>query len=802
MGGNFKILILVAFCGVILVYNTNYMNFERNITKDLNVPQKEAFSNKKENLDLVKEILQENFGQEKIPKDLVLEMIGIRNQIKDNIDKENFIEELDITIDDKIKKLMLDISNSDVNKEDIKEIREIEGGGLLVVSNNGEEVILDNQEEGLLNSLRLYFDSYRLAHNANKFRSNVTDMRSKIVKDNLDGKTNFYSEKDKKEEVFVGLQEKYKEAGFSDKEIKELIKICDLQDLDDLPVHEIKIMSKIQGIFSKFMGGDKTKYIGLSAALMVPAFIQGYAPMLFADAFKDNTTDINQIILFSVASVGGAGLSTLIQKYYKDFINQNYKKEGGVSEFAAKNLTEMPPDETKKFGLETVKYRTSAGRNSYENVLNTFSFNVLPTVTTLTTSAVMLYEKSPMLAGGTILASGITIALDKYFQKVGKFWEKERGAERTSEQIAKKLDEQLNAHMEVILAGEKEKFFNEIKDFLEKEKIAQSDKHFFRVMEEAYFQFSSYINLTLVGVASLLAGGTPDKTIAAVLYSSNFNNGIQNLLSSKRNLLRSLRNIMQMELMFNGCAKEEELKEKDRIGISQTENSDIVLKDVNVEMDNKKILDSISLEIPSGSLAYLEGASGAGKTTLMKIISGYYYPNSGEVKFGGLNVKNIKKTGDDSIYNKIAYLSQFPYLFDDTLKNNLTFGLKKDIDTAEIIQTLKEVGLYERFGKNIDEKLFGGAGDSGKTSGGETSRIGLARVLLKIRNNDSKLIFLDEPTASVDKDTKKDIAEIINTEKSKRPDTTFIVISHDEKFVEMLNCNIKIKMEKGKILES
>lgn len=777
------------------------MNFEKNTIKDLKISQKEAFADKKENLDLVKGILQERFGHEKMPKDLVLEMVSIRQQIKDEIDKENFVEDLDDLTDDRIKMLMFEIYNPESKKEEVKQIIENENGDVEVSYENGKKEILDKNETELLGSLRLYFDSYRLAHNANKFRSNVDEVKSEIIKNNKDRKINFYSEKEKQEELISGLQEKYEQAGFSEKELKELIKICDLKDLKDLPIHEIKIMSKIQDIFSRFMGGDKTKYVGLSAALMVPAFIQGYAPMLFADAFKNNTTDINQIILFSVASVGGAGLSVLIQKYYKDFINKNYQKEGGVSEFTAKNLTEMPPDETKKFGLETVKHRASEGRNSYENVLNTFSFDVLPAITTLTTSAVMLYEKSPILAGGTVLASGITIALDKYFQKVGKFWEKERGAERTSEQMAKKLDEQLNAHMEVILAGEKERFFNEIKEFIEKEKIAQSNKGFFKVLEDAYFRFANSINLTLLGVASLLAGGTPDKTIAAVLYSGNFNRGIQDLLSSKRSLLRSLRNVMQMELMFNGYAKEEEGKEKNRIGVDQVKNSDISLKNVNVELDNKKILNDVNLDIPSGSMAYLEGASGAGKTTLMKIISGYYHPSSGEVKFGGVDVENIKKTGEESIYNKIAYLSQFPYLFDDSLKNNLKFGLGKEVENDKIIEALKDVGLYERFGKNLEEKLFSGSGDSGKTSGGETSRIGLARVLLKIRNSDSKLVFLDEPTASVDKATKKDIAEIINNEKAKRPETTFIVISHDEKFVEMLNCDIQVRMEKGKILE-
>jgi ABC-type transport system involved in cytochrome bd biosynthesis fused ATPase/permease subunit len=130
----------------------------------------------------------------------------------------------------------------------------------------------------------------------------------------------------------------------------------------------------------------------------------------------------------------------------------------------------------------------------------------------------------------------------------------------------------------------------------------------------------------------------------------------------------------------------------------------------------------------------------------------------------------------------------------------LKFGLKTEIKDEQIMETLNEVGLSKRF-NNLDEKIFGGSGDAGKTSGGETSRIGLARVLLKIRSSDSKLVFLDEPTASVDQDTKQDIAEIINNEKAKRPETTFIVISHDEKFVEMLDCSIRVEMERGKIIE-
>ncbi|MCK9186920.1 ABC transporter ATP-binding protein/permease [Candidatus Gracilibacteria bacterium] len=753
------------------------MNLEKKTIKELKTPQKEAFTEKREDLELVKQLLEEKFGQERLPKDLVLEMVNIRKEIRNEIENENFVAELDEIIDSRIKLLVAKICHLDFE----------------------DEQELDQNQRELLSSLRLYFDSYRLAHNAGKFRSNVDEIKAKIIKDSGDRKTNFYSEKDKQEELIAGLKEKYENAGFSEEEFKQLVEICDLKDLENLPIHEIKMMGKIKDIFSRFMQGDKTKYVGLSAALMVPAFIQGYAPMLFADAFKSSHVDIKQIILYALASSTGAGLSVLTQKHYKDFINKNYQKEGGISEFTANNLTEFPPDEIQKFGQETVKQRARRGRDSYEDVLNAFSFDILPAITTLTTSAVVLYEKSPILAGGTILASGITIVLEKYFQKVGKFWEKERDSERTSEQMAQRLNEQLNAHMEIILAGEKEKFFHEIKEFIEKEKLAQSSRAFFDVLQNAFFRFSGAINFTLAGVASLLAGGSPDKAVAAILYSGNFNQGIQDLLSTKKMLLRSLRNIMQMELMFNGYAEEENEKEKSRIGVNQIESGDINLKDVNVELDGKQILSGVNLDIPTGSMAYLEGASGAGKTTLMKIISGYYRPTSGEVKFGGVEVENIKKTGEQSIYNKIAYLSQFPYLFEESLKNNLKFGQGKEITDDKIKEVLRDVGLGERF-RDLNEKLFGGLGDSGKTSGGETSRIGLARVLLKIRNSDCRLVFLDEPTASVDEATKKDIADVINKEKAKRPETTFIVISHDKQFVEMLSCDVKIKMDKGKII--
>ena len=333
---------------------------------------------------------------------------------------------------------------------------------------------------------------------------------------------------------------------------------------------------------------------------------------------------------------------------------------------------------------------------------------------------------------------------------------------------------------------------------LASERVAVSDKEFMQVVRDKISESTGMLNFIIAAITTYIAGGSADKFIASLVYSGHFNEGVSKILNAKHGLLSSLRDIVQMEVMFNGYAEEEREKEKGRIGMSGLPNHNISLKDVSVEFEKKKILDGISLEILSGSLVSLEGISGSGKTTLMKVMAGYYKPTEGAVEIGGTDMDGVKKSGSDSVYSKIAYLSQFPYILEDSVRNNLTFGISGDVTDGEIREVLKEVGLQERF-PHFKEKLTGGRGDMGTTSGGETSRIGLARVILKMRKNASRIVFLDEPTASVDEETAAEIAQIINAEKRKHPDVTFISISHDKNFRDMLDTTQVVKIRKGKV---
>jgi ABC-type multidrug transport system fused ATPase/permease subunit len=780
---------------------------EKGIDK-LSTTTQDNVNERNETLSNLKLLFREFFGTEKLPDDLVREFGEIKHQIREEVSGREYLDNLE-EFNETLKLLVLKIAK-------YKEIQAgiISTDNLLGIDTNekGElkysfddeitkEIILDNSEKELLSQLHLYFDSCRIAYNGNRFKSNIENIKDSIVEDNKSRKLNFYNESEKQSEVVNRLERKYKDIGLTRDELGELAKMCDLEKLDALEVNKIGLKSglrKIRNIFDRFLNGDKTKYIALSVALLVPAGLEGWAPNFMAEAFKGNSIEVTQIAIYALLSSGAIISSSIIEKYFKDFLNKSYNKEGGVGEKIADDLKEFPADEIKKFGIETVKNRVSNAKESYGDLLKTISFDIAPAITSSTISALMLYDRSPALAAGTAVSTGMMIALDKYFYKKSKFWEKQNRAQQKSEESREKIDEQLSAHMEIILSGEKDKFKERIHTILNDERISSEEKNFLKNIQQKYFTFASVLNSVIVSAAAAIANGSADKFVAGLIYSQRLAQNIGDLFRSKMKILNSLRDIEEMEKMFNGYSEEEVEKEKNRIGINEVKNNDIDLKNVSLNFKKESLFQNANLHIPAGSMVRLSGDSGAGKTTLIKIITGYYKPTEGQVDLGNTDIENIKKSGDNSIYSRIAYLSQYPYIFDDSLKNNLTFGMKNEISNKQITEILKEVGLDERF-KNINEKLLGGRGDSGVTSGGETSRIGLARTILKIRNTDSKLVILDEPTASVDKSVKERIVELIKKEKEKRPNVTFIIISHDDEFVKMLDCNMEVQIKDKKI---
>jgi len=202
----------------------------------------------------------------------------------------------------------------------------------------------------------------------------------------------------------------------------------------------------------------------------------------------------------------------------------------------------------------------------------------------------------------------------------------------------------------------------------------------------------------------------------------------------------------------------------------------------------KEILDDICLDIPKGKTVAIVGASGAGKTTLVDLIPRFYDPDSGRITVDGVPIKDVRIS---DLRNLIGNVNQESILFNDTIFNNIAFGVE-NATLEQVIEAAKIANAHEF----IMEKEGGYQfviGDRGvKLSGGQRQRISIARAILK----NPPILILDEATASLDTESEKIVQEALDRLMSSR---TTIAIAH--RLSTIRNADEIIVMDEGKIVE-
>lgn len=197
------------------------------------------------------------------------------------------------------------------------------------------------------------------------------------------------------------------------------------------------------------------------------------------------------------------------------------------------------------------------------------------------------------------------------------------------------------------------------------------------------------------------------------------------------------------------------------------ENFDIEFDDVFFAYDTHPILKALSFRVAQGTICALVGPSGSGKTTIVNLIARFWDIDTGEVKIGGRNVKDLKL---DRLLSYLSIVSQEVVLFDDTIEKNIRLG-REDASLEEVIKAARLAQcneFVERLSNGYDTLI----GEKGcRLSGGERQRISIARALLK----DAPIIILDEATAYVDPENEALIQKAIN---NLVKDKTVLVIAH------------------------
>ncbi len=215
-----------------------------------------------------------------------------------------------------------------------------------------------------------------------------------------------------------------------------------------------------------------------------------------------------------------------------------------------------------------------------------------------------------------------------------------------------------------------------------------------------------------------------------------------------------------------GILEYPELK-RPEVGESVPKDNSITLENVKFAYHDKEILHGINMEIQSGTVNAIVGPSGSGKSTIAKLIASLWDVDSGRIRIGGVDVKQIPLA---EFNRRIAYVSQDNYLFNDTVRENIRQGNPAATD-GQVEEIAKKSGCYD-FIMNLEngfDTVVGGAG--GHLSGGERQRISIARAMLK----DAPIVILDEATAYTDPENEailqNSIARLVEGK-------TLVVIAH------------------------
>ena len=235
-----------------------------------------------------------------------------------------------------------------------------------------------------------------------------------------------------------------------------------------------------------------------------------------------------------------------------------------------------------------------------------------------------------------------------------------------------------------------------------------------------------------------------------------------------------------------------------KIQIKEENNPDLILQKSNIKFNNvsfkydstdERAIDKINFDVKGNTMTAFVGHSGAGKSTIINLLPRFYDPQEGSIE---IDNQDIRKISLKSLRKNLSMVSQDVILFDDTIKNNISYA-KKDA-TIEEIKKACRFAAADEFIEKLPHKYNTIIGENGiRLSGGQKQRVSIARAILK----ESPIILLDEATSSLDAESEEIVQNaILNLTKNK----TTLVIAH--RLSTIHNADKIIVVKNGKIINS
>ncbi|MBR3198722.1 MAG: ABC transporter ATP-binding protein [Bacilli bacterium] len=361
----------------------------------------------------------------------------------------------------------------------------------------------------------------------------------------------------------------------------------------------------------------------------------------------------------------------------------------------------------------------------------------------------------------------------------------------------RELDEKNSGLIGELVRGIRDiKVLNSTKDFLKKvmDKIENANKEQLNLnVKQAKYNFISgsmqdiaeFLFIVLGVILIKTNNLTIDSLIVIYMYQSRMYSLLYSLTDFNEQLKKFNLSASRVFEIVDGKFKKEKFGKKhlDKI------EGNFEFKNVTFSYDNKKkILRDMSFKVNANETVAFVGKSGSGKTTVFNLIDRLYKTDKGKITIDNIDINELDK---DSIRDNISIITQAPYIFNFTIKENLKIT-KEDVTDEEIIEACKIAQLHN-FIMTLPKKYDTIVGEGGVTlSGGQRQRLAIARALLK----KTEIILFDEATSALDNETQKAIQKAINNMKG---EYTILIIAH--RLSTVIDSDRILLIDDGKVID-
>jgi subfamily B ATP-binding cassette protein MsbA len=273
-----------------------------------------------------------------------------------------------------------------------------------------------------------------------------------------------------------------------------------------------------------------------------------------------------------------------------------------------------------------------------------------------------------------------------------------------------------------------------------------------------------------------------------VFYVTLFSQVIPSIKSFSSGYYRIQKGIASAQRIWEIVDAEDNIKENPNAKPKSDFNNNISYNNLSFKYEDDYVLNNINLEIKKGKTVAIVGASGAGKSTLVDLLPRFYDPTDGSLSIDGTELTNLRI---EDIRSLMGIVNQESILFNDTIFNNIAFGIANATEEA-VISAAKVANAHE-FISQLPNGYYTQIGDRGnKLSGGQKQRISIARAVFK----NPPIMILDEATSSLDTESESLVQEALDNLMLNR---TSIVIAH--RLSTIKNADEIVVMDQGKIVE-